>query len=478
MHRVESAGINGDWIAESHYPMWKELNADITFHHVIPFLNPSDIGKGSLVCKQWNGYLTSDDVWKPLSHYHFPSLTPDFFKSFQDYHRIYTNLSRGVCSLKTLRGHEDAIHSLALADTTLLSASGDCSIGMWDLNTNRRINIPDWNINRICGISSLALRGATLFSGLFSGEIEIWDLNTKAHIGILEGHTELVLSLVARDDTLFSASCDKTIKIWDLSTNTRKATLRGHTKEVYSLALGSENLFSASCDSTIRIWDLRTNTCTAVLEGHNGVIFSLALRGKTLFSGSLDNTIKIWNLNTNTCTATLEGHKRGLMSFALRDTTLFSCAMDGMIKIWDLNTNTCTATLQNYNQNLNGVNQNKRCVNVLALKDVTLFSASTDRIIRIWNFAANYDEIFMEIIHALQSEDEVEVECALDRFSKMPKVAKTKVFGEFSKIINPELEPGNSLKCAEDVFYERNGQSATNAQRAKAIENYLGKLPK
>jgi hypothetical protein len=79
------------------------------------------------------------------------------------------------------------------------------------------------------------------------------------------------------------------------------------------------------------------------------------------------------------------------------------------------------------------------------------------------------------VTSALESPDQRQAGFAFDMFSKMPKVAKNKIFGELHKILKPTLKH-DYWKCAEDAFYGNNRQSATNSQKAKAIRNYLNKL--
>jgi WD40 repeat protein len=466
MSVVESTRVEDHWALRQTYPLWKELPTDVTCKQVLPLLDPSDHSCCSVVCKQWNRFLTSDSVWLPLSSYHFPSLSPGFLKSFQVYQRLYSNSLKGVCSVKTLRGHCDTVSSLVLKDAMLFSGSCDNTIKIWDLGANNTCTATLAGHTDL--VYCLALRDATLFSGSYDNTIKIWDLNspTKTCTATLNGHTDWVQYLAIRDATLFSSSFDNTIKIWDLRdpNNTCTATLKEHTGEIYSLAVRDEMLFSSSADNTIKIWDLATNTCTATLKD---TARSLALKDTMLISGSFDKNIKIWDLGDNTCMDTLCGHTGVVVSLAVRDEMLISGSSDHTIKIWDLRTRTCTATLKGHTN----------VVRALVLRDATLFSGSVDNTIKIWDFAANHVEIFMQIADAFDGRGLREAEFAMDRFSKMPSAAKNKIFNELYEIIKPKLKPDDQ-RSAEDIFYGKIKQSAANFQRTEAIKNYLAKLPK
>ena len=454
---MNCVGPENDLIAQPIFPMWKELPEDITFE-VLFHMNPLDYSRCCVACKQWEQFLTDNRIWQPLSRYHFPSMSPEVFKSFQVFQRFYSNLFRGVCSVKTILVHGSGVYGLALGDGALFSSSLDKAIKIWDLRKNTCTKILYGHVGSVV---ALAVRDGTLFSGSTDKTIKIWDLENNTCTATLRGHDGLVNALAVRDGTLFSGSDDQTIKIWDLRNNTCTATLSGHGGEIFAFAAGDGALFSGSNGQTIKIWDLRKNTCTETLSGHGDLVRVLAVRDKTLFSGSNDQTIKIWDLENNTCIATLSGHRNSVRALAVRDRTLFSGSNDKTIKIWDLEGNTCTATLSGHDGP----------VQALALKGGTLFSGSNDCTIKVWDFTAGHSQIFMEIASALESQNEKEATFAMERFSKMPKAAQAKVFGELHKILHPELS--DYSECAEDAFYGQNGQGATNAQRAQAIKNYL-----
>jgi WD40 repeat protein len=449
--------------------MVDELSDDCLLK-VFGLLSLGKISTCNQVCKQWNQFLNSDLAWQHLWQYHFPSTNLGTIQNFQGFvNHLRSNLSTGVCSVKTLRRHnpefrDQSVHALVVHDAKLFSASEDKTIQIWDLKDNTCIATLEGHTK---SVKALAICDGKLFSSSWDQTIQIWDLKDNTCIDILYGHEDGVLSLAVRDGKLFSGSWDQTIQIWDLKDNTCIATLKGHAKGVESLAIIDGKLFSGSADTTIKIWDLKNNTCIATLKGHTKGVKSLAIIDGKLFSGSDDKTIKIWDLRENTCIATLYGHTGYVTSLAVIDGKLFSASTDRTIKIWDLKDNTCIATLEGHNGN----------VESLALRDGKLFSgaSASDNSVKIWDFTASHAQIFEEIANALESQDqnETEVIFALKHFSKMPEEAKNKIFAEFQKIVKPTSKRGY-WKSAEHVFCGRSTLLATDAQRAQAIRKYLG----
>lgn len=80
-------------------------------------------------------------------------------------------------------------------------------------------------------------------SGSFDKSIEIWDIVTGAYLKKLEGHTEMVSSVIFSPDSqcLASGSIDETVMIWDIMTGAYLKILKGHTKMVYSVVFSIDS---------------------------------------------------------------------------------------------------------------------------------------------------------------------------------------------------------------------------------------------
>jgi hypothetical protein len=435
---------------------------------ILTRLNGEDNRACRSICTQWDQVLNGKVVWRSLFEKHFPDINSKKIENFQEaYKLLYSNLTNGVCTSRALEEHGVWIESIVIFDGGFISGSHDMTIKIWDLKTLTCTATLEGHTH---SVTSLAISDGRLISGCYDSTIKIWDLNTNPPTctATLQGHTHDVTSLAASNGRLISGSGNNTIKIWDLNTNppTCTATFKeGYGGPCGSLVIFDDGRLISACryETTIKIWDLSTNppTCTATLkgQGYTNSVKSLVISDGRLISGYYDGTIKIWDLKTLACIATFEGDIR-ITSLAVSNGRLILGSYFGRIKIWDLKTLTCTAALQ----------WNSVQIRSLAISNGRLISGSSDATIRVLDFTAKYNAVFEEIAGLFESGDFYVIE----RFSKMPKSAKDKIYGELYKIIKPRLTLTNDYDgCAEHAFRDLYGQSSTHLEKAQAIRNYL-----
>ncbi|RUT04394.1 hypothetical protein DSM106972_046220 [Dulcicalothrix desertica PCC 7102] len=290
--------------------------------------------------------------------------------------------------ISTLTGHTDFVSSIVYSPDgkTLASASGDKTIKLWDIATGKIISTltghTDW-VNSVVTSPD----GKTLASVSNDNTIKLWDINTRKEIATLTGHQSWVSSVVYSQDgkTLASASGDKTIKLWDVTTRKEIATLTGHTDSVRSVVYSPDGktLASASDDRTIKLWDGATVKEISTLTNDESEVRSIVYSpdSKTLVSGNLDGSIKLWNVDTRKQISTLNGHQSIINSivYSPDGKTLASASDDPTIKLWDIAIKKPTSTLTGHKSWVYSV--------AYSPDSKTLASASDDKTIKLWDGA-------------------------------------------------------------------------------------------
>ena len=216
-------------------------------------------------------------------------------------------VSRGVGSglLYTLTGHEAEVNSVAISPDgyTLASASEDCTIKLWNLQSGKLIHTLTGHTDAVKSVA-ISPDGKILASGSADFDIKLWSLNTNKPqvISTMTGHDNWVraIAISPNSQILASGSQDKTIKLWHLQTGELLSTLTGHWGEVNSVSMSADGqtLISASRDQTIRLWYLGTGTQIHSLEEHEDGVAAVAISpdGRKLVSSSWDQTIRVWGV--------------------------------------------------------------------------------------------------------------------------------------------------------------------------------------
>ncbi len=105
---------------------------------------------------------------------------------------------------------------------------------------------------------SFAPDGRSLVSASWDHTLRLWDLTTGRQRQVFKGHTEAVLAAAFAPDgrTIASAGKDGAVRLWDLPTGQCRAALKGHAQAVTSLAFSADGraLVSGGEDRTVRLW--------------------------------------------------------------------------------------------------------------------------------------------------------------------------------------------------------------------------------
>ncbi len=287
-----------------------------------------------------------------------------------------------VSPVATLTGHQNDIYDLLLLrdGKTLVSASADNTIRIWDLENNtlrhtlahanvvqaiattvdqttlistgddrtiRFWSLPDGQplgqLDNAHGTPIRALEvsrnGRTLVSADSEGAIKLWPLTDAtgslnipgmAAAGpnhILQADGTLNDLLFTRDNSML-ISGGKSLQLWDLASldddaagsSSAPIPLEGHTSFVNRIEITDDDqtLVSASADQNVLLWDMATQAQTAALKGHQGYVNTLRLEGSRLWSADADKTILVWNLQQQAPMQRITGFETDIWRFTVQ----------------------------------------------------------------------------------------------------------------------------------------------------------------
>ncbi|RMZ82536.1 hypothetical protein DV737_g2013, partial [Chaetothyriales sp. CBS 132003] len=235
---------------------------------------------------------------------------------------------------RTLKGHTRAVLDLDFGGprggTLLASCSSDLTIKLWDPSDEykniRTLPGHDHSISAIrfvpSGAAGAPLSGNTLVSASWDKTLRLWDVTTGYCLKTLKGHTDWVRAVTPSLDGrwLLSAGNDHVPRLWDASTGESKISFLGHEHVLEAVAFApaaayghlaalagykkppaassaGDFLATAGRDKLIKIWDNR-GTCHKTLVGHDNWVRALLFHpaGRYLLSVSDDKTIRCWDL--------------------------------------------------------------------------------------------------------------------------------------------------------------------------------------
>lgn len=95
--------------------------------------------------------------------------------------------------LQQMRGHTASINAIEpVGDTQIVSASGDGTLKLWDIETGKCLKTMGHNN---LGLACVRYSGNYLYSGGLEGKIRVWNIETGECINTLFGHVSMIRSI-------------------------------------------------------------------------------------------------------------------------------------------------------------------------------------------------------------------------------------------------------------------------------------------
>jgi WD40 repeat protein len=275
-----------------------------------------------------------------------------------------------VSALVVLRGHTDAITSVAFAPDgqAFVTASEDGTARIWNVKSpsnarvlrghgaaiNSAVFSPDskvvltasddgtvrtWNPSNGRPLSVVTTSGGAAGMATFSPDGRLFAAVNRRRIPRD--------SLAARNGTRLESTGPVTqaaaptfvTRVWVTETYEVAADLPGHTDDIYAVRFSRDGklLASAGADGTSRVWETRSWMARAVLQGHSGPIHSVDFNGdgSRLATASHDGTVRVWDTTPQAVMLTNGALPIVEVAFLRERSQALSVDLQGVATVWD-----------------------------------------------------------------------------------------------------------------------------------------------
>jgi len=211
---------------------------------------------------------------------------------------------------RQLKGHFGKVYALDWAgdDTTLLSASQDGKLIVWNAFTENKLDAVSLKSAWVMACCFEKEDGRFVAAGGLDNTCSLYDLRSPAAPPLeLIGHDGYLADcrFLARERKyMLTCSGDATAALWDVERGgVLQARFAEHSADVMSVAPhpSDPSVFATgSCDTTVRVWDIRAGRAVQAFCGHASDVNAVAWlpEGCTLASGSDDASCRLWDLRS------------------------------------------------------------------------------------------------------------------------------------------------------------------------------------
>jgi F-box/WD-40 domain protein MET30 len=259
------------------------------------------------------------------------------------------NWRTGEC-LATLPGHTAGVISLHFDSNILVSGSIDKTAKVWNFEDKSSVTLrghSDWvNCVRIDTASR------TVFTASDDCTVKLWDLDTKRCIKLFEGHVGQVQQVLpmppefevedeepevqhhSDDEDVYATDVPIAGYDYALRSPSRPKAKRSAFNFPDSRPQPPKYMLTSALDSTIRLWEVASGKCIRTFFGHVEGVWALAADTLRIVSGAEDRMVKVWDARSGKCVRTFTGHAGPVTCLDLGDSRMCTGGEDGEVRLY------------------------------------------------------------------------------------------------------------------------------------------------
>ncbi|CAL1541025.1 unnamed protein product [Lymnaea stagnalis] len=162
---------------------------------------------------------------------------------------------------------------------------------------------------------------------------------------LLEGHSDLITSVLILDDKILTSSRDTTVKCWSINDLKETHSFGGHTETVTCLltlgptfdahfAANDYLIVSGSLDCTVKFWSLNTGQQLKSIYTYNAITkVGFFPRSNCLITGSDGGKLELWRLVSGEEIFSCCPYEDSVTGLVVQDDVVYSCSADGLIQV-------------------------------------------------------------------------------------------------------------------------------------------------
>ncbi|KAF4635314.1 hypothetical protein G7Y89_g2775 [Cudoniella acicularis] len=204
-----------------------------------------------------------------------------------------------------LRGHKDWVNAVKVdsASRTVISASDDLTLRLWDLDTQLTIQTFEGHVGQVQQVTFMPSEYEP-----DEAEIEEIDDGTSSMASGSDMNEHSPSSSTSAFDNwqpdrpkppqyMITGGLDNTVRLWDVHSGQCLKTFFGHLEGVWALAGDTLRVVSGAEDRMVKVWDARTGKCEKTFSGHAGPVTCIGLSDSRMVTGSEDCEVRVYSFN-------------------------------------------------------------------------------------------------------------------------------------------------------------------------------------